>query len=738
MASINNGRPHLKLGLMLLISFLLVGGSVGIAVLRMTVNRAAIESRSDALSVAKLMAMQFPAPAVAGQETGVIQQTLSKLRTSSPSIRQVSLFVRSGRRFIVFTPDQLNPDLVNAEQTGMIGEVASRVFETGIGDAEDLTRTAPQSIITAYGAIKANNKVVGIVKVDRDADSFILRTQQSQTTALWIATFLAVLSSILSLTWVSRLAKLQGEVSWLRKLNTTTRLFKATVLEITLITVSLFTLTTAVFGFMSEHQSQAVLENSLARSEKLEVLRSRLERVVFEEEISNEVRSQLTSIARGLGDKKIASKVRTLTMSNYNRATGYRVREFSKEVQALQNKERARQLAIQGGMERRDMNLAISLFVTVALAFGSLVLVRAASNQQQDYHSALLESQRHRGAYDQLTDSLPVGLYTFKQGKLEYTNKAWNKQTLRVEKESADLSFRRSLHPDDKDEVLTALRDFEKMRYPFEMQYRMLGATGEIHYIETRGVPVTDLFGNFEHMLGFSIDVTSRVQAQELMEQRNRETENNNRKLHQAFSELELNFEAMVNSLVRAVEAKDPYTAGHSERVMGYSVKIGKALGYSASDLRILERGCLVHDIGKIGIPDAILTKPDRLLQEEYEIIKQHPDIGYRMIKDIPIFRDCIPIVRWHHERLDGRGYPDGLVGNQIPEMVRIAAVADVFDALTSTRAYRKGMNIEKALSILQSDAEKGALDIQFVQILADIVRREGLLWEPGIDDLAA
>ena len=143
------------------------------------------------------------------------------------------------------------------------------------------------------------------------------------------------------------------------------------------------------------------------------------------------------------------------------------------------------------------------------------------------------------------------------------------------------------------------------------------------------------------------------------------------------------------------VEAKDTYTRGHSERVSRYSVLIGKHLGLSNEDLKILEIGGLFHDIGKIGITDSILQKEEKLTDEEYSEIKNHPSIGAKILSSASMFQDIIPIVLYHHEKYDGRGYPQGLKGEEIPYLARIAAVADSFDAMTSKRSYRDILDLE-------------------------------------------
>ena len=168
-----------------------------------------------------------------------------------------------------------------------------------------------------------------------------------------------------------------------------------------------------------------------------------------------------------------------------------------------------------------------------------------------------------------------------------------------------------------------------------------------------------------------------------------------NKQLHDKNEELERAYLDTIGILRQTVEAKDPYTRGHSDRVSEYSVLIGKKLGLDEKTLHILKIGGLFHDIGKIGIPDSILLKESKLNDEEYSQIKNHPMIGVHMLGDAAIFTDILPIVKHHHERYDGRGYPSQLVGDDIPYVARIAAVADTFDAMTSKRSYRDSLPID-------------------------------------------
>ena len=154
-----------------------------------------------------------------------------------------------------------------------------------------------------------------------------------------------------------------------------------------------------------------------------------------------------------------------------------------------------------------------------------------------------------------------------------------------------------------------------------------------------------------------------------------------------------------LSALARTIDAHSPWTAGHSERVTRISLAIGKELGLTSRELDMLHRGGLLHDIGKIGIPPRLLEKPARLTEQEMEIVRSHPVVGARILAPISVFRDIIPIVRHHHERFDGEGYPDRLAGESIPLLARVVAVADVYDALVSKRPYRPGWTQKAAVA---------------------------------------
>jgi len=186
--------------------------------------------------------------------------------------------------------------------------------------------------------------------------------------------------------------------------------------------------------------------------------------------------------------------------------------------------------------------------------------------------------------------------------------------------------------------------------------------------------------------------------------------------------------ESVVFALARAVEAKSPYTHGHSERVMVYALALAEAIELPYEDREIMRKGALLHDIGKISIPDAILNKPGSLTPDEFDIIKEHTSAGAHIVEPLQSVRDAIPLIRWHHERLDGKGYPDGLKGDEIPQdvrtLVRILSVADVYDSLASDRPYRPRMPHEACVQLLRENALGGGLDPELVALFQDVVRR--------------
>jgi putative two-component system response regulator len=185
--------------------------------------------------------------------------------------------------------------------------------------------------------------------------------------------------------------------------------------------------------------------------------------------------------------------------------------------------------------------------------------------------------------------------------------------------------------------------------------------------------------------------------------------------------------ESVVLALARSIEARDPLAGSHCERVSVFAELLGKRLGLPQDDLEALHLAGLLHDIGKVAVPDAILFKPGRLTREEFDVMKQHSITGERICAPIKSLRGVLPIIRHHHERMDGTGYPDSLKGENIPLNARIMQVADVYDALTSDRPYRKSLSRECSSTIMLEEAGKGWLDSTLVdQFLSLTVNLQG------------
>ena len=197
-----------------------------------------------------------------------------------------------------------------------------------------------------------------------------------------------------------------------------------------------------------------------------------------------------------------------------------------------------------------------------------------------------------------------------------------------------------------------------------------------------------------------------------------------NNELFETNEQLEKAYMESIETLRYTVEAKDPYTRGHSDRVSSYSVLIGEKLGLSDDDIRILKIGGLFHDIGKIGVPDAILLKDSKLSDEEYAEIKNHPTIGEHILSNATIFKDMIPIVKHHHERFDGRGYPSNLASTDIPYFARIAAVADTFDAMTSKRSYRDPLPLQVVIDEIKK-CSGTQFDPEIAKVFVEILENE-------------
>jgi putative two-component system response regulator len=182
--------------------------------------------------------------------------------------------------------------------------------------------------------------------------------------------------------------------------------------------------------------------------------------------------------------------------------------------------------------------------------------------------------------------------------------------------------------------------------------------------------------------------------------------------------------ESVLFSLARSIEGKDPYTHGHCERLSDYSARLGEHLCLSESQLIALRRAGIVHDVGKVAVPDAILLKPGPLTPDEWTLMREHPVVGERICAPLKSFRLVLPIIRHHHEKFDGSGYPDGLRSEAIPVSARVLQIVDVYDALTTDRPYRKALPITDALEIMKREVAKGWWDPHIFEQFEILARR--------------
>jgi len=248
-----------------------------------------------------------------------------------------------------------------------------------------------------------------------------------------------------------------------------------------------------------------------------------------------------------------------------------------------------------------------------------------------------------------------------------------------------EMSGRRPLdfvHPEDRGRLRRVMAQARTRREPLsELVHRALGADGDEIYVESRAIPILGTAGELLGYRGVDRNITDWFQAKRVLEE---------------------TITGTCEALSRMVELRDPYTKGHSVRVATLAVFLARRLGRSPYELRGLQLMGLLHDIGKVGIPTEILSKPGRLGPEELELMRQHPQMGYEILRDISFPWPVAAAVLQHHERLDGSGYPQGLTGNEQMWQVRVLAVADLLEAMATDRPYRPGLGPDLALKELR------------------------------------
>jgi putative two-component system response regulator len=238
---------------------------------------------------------------------------------------------------------------------------------------------------------------------------------------------------------------------------------------------------------------------------------------------------------------------------------------------------------------------------------------------------------------------------------------------------------------------------------------------------------------NFDILL---VTIENAIRKKSLERQLHDHQVNLERRVEEQTSLINAMYVQSIHALIRALEAKDYYTRGHSQRVTMYSVAIGKGMGLPPARIENLRRASILHDLGKIGVREAVLNKPARLTEAEFGEIVTHPEVATRILQHISFFHPLLPAIRHHHERFDGKGYPAHLAGDGIPIESRIMAIADTFDAMTSTRAYRKALPLDAAnaeirrCAGIQFDPDVAGLFLEIqgrIEVPPDVILPEGL-----------
>lgn len=733
----------------LAIGFMIVSGAVCGLLLSVSLGNYREAVRSELATVAEVVALQVD-PELherlqrPDQETSALYreqiEKLDRALQRTAGIRYVYTLRRegSGFRFVLDpTPegdrdgDGVNDKSHLLEPYPEISPDAVLVFRTGTVqvDAEP-TRDRWGTFLSAYAPIKdADGKVVAVLGVDRDYSLIQAHELGIKRQALGACLLAALLSLFAAKLLSSRFAR--REKSPLPS-RLAAGLVRTTLFEIALYSVVATLLVGGLVSYLQTGSDISSIRETAGLEQRLLSLKAQLDAMHHRQAYDADSLAKARADAIALGQSWLANDIdREVDRVGRGEAdwNGFHNTASIGLIGAIRNAVAGRGDTVERIGDRSES--LISLFaVATILSLGSLVFVRAVARQEQDLKSLHDEHAEQQAAHGHLVESLPIGLYAYREGRCVYANSAWDELTGRASEEEREAAFYRALHPEDERRVASTLREAEEKQQPFLIQCRLGDWGEENRYLELHGVPVRGTDGTFLHVLAFALDITRTVNARKQLNEKNREVRNKNRLLSRALEDLEANLMAMVYALVKAVEAKDQYTAGHSARVMSYSLRIGQELGLEERDLRVLEMGTLIHDVGKIGVPDDVLNKPTGLTDDEYELIKAHPDIGYRMIEGIPMFKECAPIVRWHHERLDGSGYPDGITGDRIPLVVQIAAIADSFDAMTSTRAYREGLSIDVALAELRREAMMGRFEFRLIEVLARIIERDGVLEE--------
>jgi len=385
-----------------------------------------------------------------------------------------------------------------------------------------------------------------------------------------------------------------------------------------------------------------------------------------------------------------------------------KINELIPEDEQIVFSKRFDELKTKGSIENLDINFikkdgtlipvtinATAIFDENKNFLRSRIIVRD-NTEKKKYENLLLKSAEQ---WRKTFDSMPYGVLLLDKDQTiiranKYVVKTFNSRYEDlIDKKLHSLIYRKD-------------RPFDKC--PASKACKSLKPETDIYYDEVikkyfmlYAVPILDDTSKLSMCILSMVDITDlKTKEKKLTDSRDAFL-NMLKELDLSYKELKELFTSFIHSFVNAIDAKSTWTRGHSERVMQYSLKIAEELGLSEQEIEDLRTSALLHDIGKIGTCDILLDKPDRLTDEEFKIVKAHPNKGVEILKPIKQIEKLLPVIKHHHERVDGKGYPDGLKGEEIPLLSRIIAVADSFDAMTSDRPYRPAPSKEYAMNEL-------------------------------------
>ncbi|MBN9501461.1 MAG: hypothetical protein BGO01_01435 [Armatimonadetes bacterium 55-13] len=747
-------RAQLRLWALLTTAFIIVGVSAGIAILKLSLDRYQRDYQGELANLASITSMLVD-PDIHEKLVSPRQMDSELYRTEVEKLAEAKRKIR-GARYIytlrksendyVFVLDPTPPgdhDSDGVDDKSYLGDPypeiplnAKSAYENNVVTVDsEPTHDRWGTFISGFAPIRnKEGKVVAVLGIDRLADD-IEDHQLALIYAVSVGLVLVVIMGVVfGWAFTRKISASEDSQGWIRYLTGSNRIFRGTILEVALGGLAIITFLGAIQSLVTQQRSLTDYQKSLERNSVYSSLLSQIDMTQKSDSGWTEGLANLGASSRKADIAWFYQRIVDIQSEPSRSKGAIGLSSVRGQLVAEINRENGLQTKAKTQIRDERASLVVLFFISAFMAIGTIAIVRTASIQQQDLIAAKTDCHRMDIAYRQVVENLPIGCFVYADKKISFSNATWDDQCGRAEDDDRTDRWTHALVEPSADEFFYEMDQAFAAGETLTLQCKLIGPTGELQVVEAHVNAICNDDSEVEYLLGFTVDLTQRVTAQDQLAGKNREVQQKNRMLRRVVKDLEDNLEAMVQTLVKTIEAKCIYTAGHSERVTNYAMAIADHIGLEASERKTLRMGALLHDVGKIAVPDDILLKAGPLSEEEFEIIRAHPSTGAKLIEDMPLFRDCVPIVRWHHERSDGSGYPDGLTGDQIPRIVQIVAVADCLDAMTSDRAYRGALTLENALDQMKDMAQQGQLNPELVTILTEIVMSDREFWSRSED----